>query len=189
RVEDEGEGVGGGVAGGGSAGTEDGQILEVEVRAYRRVYRRRRYRPVCRCDANKGIITAPGPDKLIPKSGVGVSIWVELLLDKYLFYRPTYRLLEDWKTHGLDLSLGTLTDGLQRLVPLFEPVYAALVEHNQGQVHWHADETRWLVFATLEGKVGHRWTLWGFHSERTVVVVLDQGRAHDVPEDHLRPVG
>ena len=42
---------------------------------------------------NPGIITAPPPAKLIPKSILGVSIWVEVLLDKYLFYRPTYRLL------------------------------------------------------------------------------------------------
>jgi len=169
-------------------GTEGGEILEVEVKAYRRVYRRRRYRPTCSCEGNKGIVTAPTPDKLIPKSGPGVSVWVELLLDKYLFYRPTYRLLEDCKTHALRLSLGTLTDGLQKLLPLFGPVYAALVEHNQGQVHWHADETRWLVYATVEGKVGHRWTLWVFHSEEAVVFVLDSGRAHDVPEDHLGPV-
>jgi transposase len=170
------------------AGTEDGEVLEVEVKAYRRVYRRRRYTPACGCGRHPGIVTAAPPDKLIPKSILGVSIWVEVLLDKYLFYRPTYRLLRDWETHGLDLSLGTLTDGLQRLRPLFGPVYQALVEHNQKQVHWHADETRWLVFATVEGKVGHRWTLWVFHSEEAVAFVLDQGRAHDVPEDHLGPV-
>jgi transposase len=170
------------------AGTEDGEVLEVEVKAYRRVYRRRRYRPACGCGRHPGIVTAAPPPKLIPKSILGVSIWVEVLLDKYLFYRPTYRLLADWKTHGLDLSLGTLTDGLQRLKPLFEPIYQALVEHNQEQVHWHADETRWLVFATVEGKAGHRWTLWVFHSAEAVVFVLGQGRAHDVPEDHLGPV-
>jgi transposase len=169
-------------------GTEDGEILEVSVKAYRRVYRRRRYRPTCGCFVNPGIITNPAPDKLIPKGTLGISIWVEVLLDKYLFYRPTYRLLQDWKTHGLDLSLGTLTDGLQRLWPLFEPIYQALVEHNQRQVHWHADETRWLVFVTVEGKVGYRWTLWVFHSEEAVVFVLDTGRAHDVPEEHLGPV-
>lgn len=167
------------------AGTEDGQILEVEVRAYRRVYHRRRYRPTCRCEGNQGIVSAPAPDKLIAKGTLGISVWAEVLLDKYLFYRPTYRLLEDWKTRGLDLSLGTLTDGLRRLVPLLEPVYQALVERNREQVHWHADETRWLVYASVEGKVGHRWTLWVFHSAEAVAFVLDSGRAHDVPEDHL----
>ena len=56
---------------------------------------------------------------------LGISILVTVLLDKYLFYRPTYRLLADWRSHGLDLSLGTLTDGLKRMVPLLEPVYEA----------------------------------------------------------------
>jgi transposase len=169
-------------------GTEDSAVLEVEVKAYRRVLRRRRYRPTCSCGKHPGIVTAPPAGKVIPKSILGVSIWVEVLLDKFLFYRPTYRLLQDWKTHGLDLSLGTLTDGLQRLLPLFEPVYQALVEHNQKQKHWHADETRWLVFVCVEGKVGYRWMLWVFHSQEAVVFVLDSGRAHDVPEGHLEPV-
>jgi transposase len=169
-------------------GTEDSEVLEVDVRAYRRVIRRRRYRPSCSCGKHPGIITAPAADRVIPKSIPGVSIWVEVLLDKFLFYRPTYRLLAAWQTHGLDLSLGTLTDGLQRLVPLFEPLYDKLVEHNQQQKHWHGDETRWLVFATVEAKVGYRWFLWVFHSAEAVVFVLSSGRAHDVPEEHLGPV-
>src|SRR5262249_30477912 len=119
-------------------GTEDSEILEVEVKAYRRVVRRRRYRRACSCEATPGIVAAPPAPRVIPKSILGVSIWVEALLDKFLFYRPTYRLLAEWQTRGLDLSLGTLTDGLRRLAPLFEPAYRALIEHNHGQQHWHA---------------------------------------------------
>jgi transposase len=169
-------------------GTEDSIILEVEVRAHRRVIRRRRYRPACSCAVHPGIVTAPPPPRVIPKSIFGVSIWVTLLLDKYLFYRPTDRLLADWATHGLDLSLGTVTDGLKRLVPLFEPVYEALIRHSQTQTLWHADETRWLVFASIEGKVGYRWYLWVFHSAEVVVFVLAAGRSHVVPEEHFGPV-
>jgi transposase len=170
------------------AGTEDSEILEIDVRAHRRVIRRRRYRPTCSCGAHPGIVTAPPPPRLIPKSILGVSIWVTILLDKYLFYRPTYRLLEDWATLGLDLSLGTVTDGLKHLVPLVEPVYQALVKHSQGQTLWHADETRWLVFVILEGKVGYRWYLWVFHSSEVVLFILAAGRSHEVPEEHLGPV-
>ena len=84
-------------------GTEDSPILEIDVRAHRRVIRRRRYRPTCSCGAHPGIVTAPPPDRLIPKSMLGISLLVTVLLDKYLFYRPTYRLLADWPSHGLDL--------------------------------------------------------------------------------------
>jgi transposase len=168
-------------------GTEDSTLLEVEVRAYRRVIRRHRYRPTCDCDAHPGVVPAPPAPRVIPKSSLGVSIWVTILLDKYLFYRPTYRLLADLRTQDLDLSLGTVTDGLQRLLPMFEPLYEALAAHSRRQVLWHGDETRWLVFATVEGKVGFRWYLWVVHSAQVVVFVLAQGRAHDVPEEYLGP--
>jgi transposase len=169
-------------------GTEDSTILEIEVRAHRRQIRRRRYQPTCRCNVVPGIITAPAPPRLIAKSPFGVSIWVTLLLDKYLFYRPTYRLLADLQTHGLDLSQGTLTGGLKRLVPLFEPLYALLIERNQQQHQWHGDETRWQVFATVEGKVGYRWYLWLIESQEAAVFVLAKGRSHEVPEKHFEPV-
>ena len=99
------------------SGTEDSTILEVEVKAHRRLIRRHRYRPTCDCGVHPGIVTAPPAPRVIPKSILGVSILVELLMDKYLSYRPTYRLLADLKTHDLDLSLGTVTDALQRLLP------------------------------------------------------------------------
>jgi transposase len=169
------------------SGTEDSTLLEIEVRAHRRLIRRHRYRPTCDCGAHPGIVTAPPAPRVIPKSILGVTVWVTLLLDKYLFYRPTYRLLADLQTHGLALSLGTVTDGLQRLLPLFEPVYEALAAHSRRQPLWHADETRWLVFALVEGKVGFRWYLWTFHAAEVVVFVLAQGRSHDVPEDYLGP--
>jgi hypothetical protein len=60
------------------------------------VIRRRRYRRTCTCDG-PSIVTAPLAPKLIPKGRYGVSVWVEVLLDKYLSYRPTERLLVSWR--------------------------------------------------------------------------------------------
>ena len=168
-------------------GSDDTTILEVEVQAHRRLVRRRRYCPTCTCGEHPGVVTAPPPPRLIPKSPFGVSIWVAVLLDKYLFQRPTHRLLADWRSLGLDLAEGSLLGGLQMLLPLFEPVYKALVARSRQQTQWHADETRWQVFARVEGKVGYRWYLWVFHAEEVVVFVLAPGRGHEVPEDHFGP--
>ncbi len=167
--------------------TEDSEVIEIEVRPHRRRYRRRRYRPTCGCGVQPGIITAPAPQKLLPKCRLGISIWVTVLLDKYAFGRATHRLLEDLRTHELDLSAGTLAEGLQRLVPLLTPLVQALVHKQRQEQQWHADETRWSVFVTVEGKVGHRWYLWLFRSGMAVAFVLDPGRAHDVPEEHFGP--
>jgi len=38
-----------------------------------------------------------------------------VLLDKYLYGRPTSRFCEQLKHHGVPLSQGTLTDGLQKI--------------------------------------------------------------------------
>jgi transposase len=168
-----------------AGGSEDTTILEIEVRAYRRIIQRPRYRPTCTCGAHPGIITAPPPPRLILKGMLGVSLWVEILLDKYRFYRPTYRLLEDLRTHNLGLSLGTVTDGLKHVEPLFQPLYKALIERNRQQTFWHADETRWKVFVLMEGKVGYRWYLWVFQSADVVVFVLAMGRSRTVPNEHL----
>lgn len=167
-------------------GTEDSEEVVVEVRAHRRVIKRKRYRPTCQCPSNPGIITAPGPAKLISKGSLHLSFWVMVLLDKFLFQRPTYRLLEQLRlTLELDISQGTVTGGLKRLAPLFAPLYEALCARNVSESLWNADETRWLVFVEMEGKQGYKWYLWLFRSQTTVVYVLDPSRSAAVPQAHF----
>jgi transposase len=164
--------------------TEDSEQLEIEVLVYRRVFRRRRYRPTCRCAGTWRVFTAPAVPKLIPKGCLGISLWVEILLDKFMSYRPTYRLLEQWRTLRLDLALGTVTDGLQRLEPMFTPIYEALIERGRQSVYQQADETRWMVFIVREDKSNHRWWLWFHLSEDAGVYRLDPSRSRRVPEEH-----
>jgi transposase len=169
-----------------ACGTEDSEQLEIEITVYRRVIRRRRGQRTCGCPGPR-TVTAPPAPKLIPKSLLGTSVWVEILLDKFASYRPTQRLLEQWRLLGLDLAAGTITDGLQRLEPLFKPIMEALLQRNRQSHYKQADETRWLVFVERQGKIGFGWWLWNFNSEDTVVYILDESRSHRVPEDHYPP--
>jgi transposase len=164
---------------------EDSSVIEIEVKAYRRVIRRRRYRRVCTCPDQPIIVVAPVAPRVIPSSRFGVSVWVTVLLDKFLYHRPTARLLDDLRSHGLDLSAGTITDDLKRLAFLFEPLYQKLIDRNRALALWNADETRWPVFQVVAGKVGYRWYMWLFESKDCVVFTLDKGRAHEVPEAHF----
>src|SRR3954454_13260284 len=165
--------------------TEDSQQIEIEVQAYRRRIRRRRYQRTCTCsDCPRTFTAAPAP-KLIPKGLLGVSVWVEILLDKFASHRPTGRLLFQWRLLGLDVAAGTVTSGLERLEPLFQPLYDALLSRNAQSAFAQADETRWMVFIDLEGKTGYRWWLWVFLGEDTVAFRLDPTRSHEVPEGHF----
>jgi transposase len=168
--------------------SEDSEQIEIEVRPYRRVIRRRRYRRTCTCSNCPRTFTAPPAPKLIPKGLLGVSVWVEILIDKFSSHRPTERLLDQWRLLGLDLAAGTVACGLERLEPLFQRLYEALLARNAESAFAQADETRWMVFIDLEGKTGHRWWLWVFLGEDTVVFRLDPSRSHEVPEVHF-PAG
>lgn len=169
-------------------GTDDSEVLEIDVRAYRRVIRRRRYRFGCRCAVVPGIVAAPAPPRLIERGKFGISVWVTVLLDKFLYGRPSQRLLQELADHGLPMSAGTLAGGLQALAPLFAPLNQALVAKLRSEAHWHADETRWEVFVELEGKLGHRWYLWVFQSRSVVHYVLDESRSASVVEAELAGV-
>lgn len=189
-----------------SLGTEDSEVLEIEVKAHKRRIHRKRYKPSCQCPGPK-IITAPGPAKLIPKGRYGVSVWVQILLDKYCFLRPTHRLLEDLRTYGLDLSLGTITGGLKKLAPVFEPIMDEIIRKNLEETQWHADETSWPMFVsipelhrlldagqlppgceTADLKPGKKWKLWLFQSRSAVVFRLDPTRKKRVPESYFQDV-
>lgn len=168
------------------AGTEDSEVVEVEVQAHRRRIRRQRYGRRCMCEGPPLTLTAPGPSKLIPKGAYGVSFWSLALLDKFLFQRPTYRLLTFLAlTLGLVVSRGTVTGGFKRLKRLFVPLYEAIVEKNRSESRWHADETRWMVFVEIDGKRGHRWYLWVFRSSTTMAFRVESTRSSEVPKKHF----
>lgn len=68
--------------------TEDSEQIEIEVKAYRRQIRRRRYQRTCRCANCPRTMTAPAAPKLIPaegKAGYRWWLWVFLGEDTVVF--------------------------------------------------------------------------------------------------------
>ncbi len=165
-------------------GAEESMIIEVQVQAHLRRIQRRRYQKTCQCPQVPGIVTAPPAPRVIAKSPLGVSLWTMVLLDKYLYGRPTYRFCEQLKHHGLPLAQGTRTNGLQKIAGLFEPVMTKLYERQMREKRFHGDETRWEVFEEVEGKTGHRWYLWVMQSASVVFYRMAPGRGADVPKAH-----
>lgn len=160
-------------------GYAESDILEIDVKAHRRVIYRKKYKRHCFCkkNADPQILSAPITERLLPKSKLGISIWALLLLKKYEHQQPINRALEELNDLGLSLSSGTVTDGFQRLLPYFIPIYDAIVERSVAAKHWHADETGWKVFEKFEGKKNHNWYLWIFHNTETVVFKMHPTRS------------
>ncbi len=169
-------------------GYETSEILEViHVQAHRRVINRKRYKRNCRCKKNPDpqILLAPTADRLIPKSKLGISVWALLLVNKYEYQHPLYRTLKQLSNHGMSLSMGTVTDGMQKLLPMLTPIYDAITAHNLAADHWHADETGWKVFESKEGKANNRWFLWIFKNKESVVFKISDSRSSRVLIEHF----
>ncbi len=165
--------------------TEDSEIVEVWVKAHKRKIRRRQYTQDCDCEGTPGMIVAPPAARLFPKSSLGVSIWTTVLINKYLLSQPTHRLCQELAHQGLTIAQGTLTGGLKKLAPFFEPLAKEMHEKQMSEQLFHGDETRWQVFEEREGKIGYRWYLWVIQSASVIYYLMKPGRGADVPKAHF----
>jgi transposase len=165
---------------------EEGETVEIEVKGYRKKIRRRSYARKCKC-ANGGprIITAASPGKIIPKGNIGTSVWIKLLLDKFLFYMPTYRTLDQLQLEGIDLAQSTINDGIFKIKALLDPIYQAICEKNREEERWNADETGWLVQEKIKGKETTRWYIWVFNAASTIAYILSPTRSAETLFNHL----
>ena len=166
-------------------GDEESDIVEISVNAYCRHIRRKRYKKSCACPDSPAIIVAPPPPKVIPKSPYGISIWVHILLGKFLYAQPLQRILRDLCNSGLPVASGSLTGGLQKIAGLFIPLQLALHEHQMTESRFHNDESRWEVFVDYDGKIGHRWQLWVTKSPEVIYYQIAPTRSASVPLAHF----
>ena len=151
------------------SGTDDCEVLESVVQAVVRRFRRARHARSCQCPESPPMITAAPPERVIPKGLLGVSVWTQILLQKYLHSRSTGNLLTEMGHQGMPLSPGTVCDGLKRLSVLFQPLFEELLKHQMGEQAFHCDETGWKVHEPVAGKASNRWWLWVFHSPSSTI--------------------
>lgn len=169
-------------------GDEESNVVEIEVKAFRRKIFRKRYQKSCSCPPTSicpTIIVAPPPPKIIPKSPYGISIWIHILLGKFLYAQPLNRILRELSGHGLPLASGTMTGGLHKLSELFTSLQQALHDRQMSETRFHNDESRWEVYVFIEGKNGHRWYLWVTKSPDVIYYQIAPTRSATVPMAHF----
>jgi transposase len=166
--------------------SRDSDQVEVNVRAFRRKIRRKRYGHFCKKKGRWVSKTAQGPKPLFPHSKYGISVWVFLLVGKYVLHMAANRVRLLLKEHALNVPQGTMTAGFKRIRKLIKPLIAEIKRYSREEKHhWHIDDTGWKVFVLLDGKEGFGWYLWVFLSDDVCVYILCPSRARAVPKSHL----
>ena len=163
-------------------GAEISPLVEIDVKAYKRVIRRPRWRRTCDCASSPREVSAPPAPRLFRNTPYGVSVWVCVLFERHACYRPLKRVAAWLSDRGLPISPGTLADSMLRFVPLFEPVADAILAHQSKAALRHADETGWRVQALREtGRSSRAW-LWTSVSSDAVYFHIDPSRSAEAAE-------
>ena len=79
----------------------------------------------CQCQPERpNIVSAPLAPTVIAKGLLANSFLAEVLVLKFLYHVPLERIRAMARSAGLALSAGTLCGALEKLTPLFAPLYA-----------------------------------------------------------------
>ncbi len=161
-------------------GERSSTLIEIEVRAHTRRIVRPRWRRGCECPSSPLEVTAPAPARLFARTPYGTSVWARVLFERYACLRPLNRVSAWLSDQGLRISAGTLADSVPRFLPLFEPVAAAILAHQNGAAVRHGDETAWRIQELRgTGRSSRAW-LWSSVSEDAVYFHIDPSRSAEV---------
>ena len=158
-------------------GTHESEVIEIEVRAHKRRILRPRWRRGCECASSPSEVTAPPPARLFPGTAFGTSVWAHVLHERFMCMRPCRRVADWLACHGLAVSPGTLADGTGRMLPLFEPLWDAILARQNEAGLRHADETGWRIQALREIRKSRRAWLWTSVSHDAVLFHVDRTRS------------
>ena len=163
-------------------GAEESTLVEIEVKAHKRVIRRPRWRRTCACASSPMEVSAPPVPRLFPRTLYGTSFWARFLFEHCACFRPVHRVAAWFSSQGLTVSPGTLADSLKRFVPLFEPVAHAILAHQNKAALRHADETGWRVQELRGEERSSRAWLWTSVSSDAVCFHIDPSRSAEAAQ-------
>ena len=158
-------------------GAEESTLVEIEVKAHKRVIRRPRWRRTCNCASSPMEVSAPPVPRLFRRTLYGTSFWARFLFEHCACLRPVHRVAARMSGQGLAVSPGTLANSLKRFVPLFEPMAEAILAHQSKAALRHADETGWRVQELRGEDRSSRAWLWTSVSSDAVCFHIDPSRS------------
>ena len=166
-------------------GAEESTLVEIEVKAHKRVIRRPRWRRGCACPASPVEAIAPPAPRLFGNTLYGTSLWACFLYERYAGLRTLNGVAAWLSARGLAISPGTLAGSVERFVPLFEPLADAILAHQNAAAVRHVDETGWRVQELRGEDRSSRAWLWTSVSHDAVRFHIDESRSAEAAEKLL----
>jgi transposase len=133
---------------------ETSEMIDVvEVSYHVKKVKQQKY--VCRCGG--AVETAPGPERVLPRSRYSLAFAISVAVAKYLDHIPLARQERMMRRCGLDVTTQTLWDVLNGLAHQLEPLNEALLDFALKHPVIGLDQTGW---KRLDGSGGKPWQVW-----------------------------
>lgn len=136
--------------------------------------------PVVKHIGTQALRTPARPPALWPGAIADVSVVAGLLVDKFVYHEPLYRLHQRLQREGITLSRQTLTHWVHRGIDLLVPIVDALLESVLRSENLAVDETPCKVGRDRNNKgkmrIGWYWPIYGDNDE--IVFTFSPSRGH-----------
>jgi len=143
-------------------------------------------RQVTKLKESEKILCAPAPDSPLPKSYADVSLLAGLLIDKFRYHLPLYRLHQRLKDTGIVLSRMTLANFVRRTIELLSPIYYAQLSSVLESQILAMDETPIRAGPSLGGGKMHQGYFWPIYGDQNEVCFpYAPSRSHGVVKEIL----
>lgn len=104
-------------------------------------------------------LIAPLPKAVIEKSMASESILADILIDKYLYHLPFYRVIQKYRELGVVISDATINDWFVAVCDKLLPLYSRLRDTIMGKDYIQVDESTLPVIGD-KGKRSVRGYMW-----------------------------
>jgi transposase len=171
-------------------GYEETEVLGMKPAAYfvRVIKREKR---ACAACVMQGVVTAPVPERIAPKSILADETIISILINKYCDALPLYRqraiLIRDL---GIDVALTTINDAVLRVGELLIPVVETLKRDLLTGGYIQADETHVGVQTPDKRGSNHRAFFWQYSAPgKGVVFEFEMTRSKKVATEFFKDYG
>lgn len=158
-----------------------------EVLEYKKaeIYVKKYIRPKYALPKEEGIKVAGLPSLPIPKGNAGASLLAHILVSKYVDHMPLYRLQQQFKRLGIEISDKTIGGWVTAGGDLLTVIYDRMVIQTQKSDYIQADETPMRVLDKNKKGDSHKGYYWVYQSpvDKIVCFQYRKGRGKAGPKE------
>jgi len=109
----------------------------------------------------KGVITAPMPESILPKCRADESLLADIITRKFVDHLPLYRITEALSRDGIIINRRLLSQWVIAVGIALRPLYYAMKERILKSDRLHIDETPVDIFGSPKVTQGYMWVVAG----------------------------